>query len=955
MKKLMTMIAAVGMAFGLFAETDLPSSTSFESADEFTDGKLSVGDGTKWTCEDYDAATLSQTQYEPNEAYPYSGTARYKFSDTEPDPQDYYLTIKTAFDKPLTRSFTDAAAADKAPVYIDQLVKFTAADEDMEIADTSAKIGVWAKETYAEDGETVTGAKLFVTAGPVVNSKPTIYDLGTIEVEAWHRLTIKAIKAQTAGTDLGYEVFVDGVALAADKAGYSDVSGLTVQAQALNAAKKIFPAMVTGLDVLALGIAGQGAIDDMMATTEKPGEWAEDKMIKFGYTADFTKIVYTVHGAKSTIDNITEAGFVSIPYASDMRITIDTAATTLKTDYIIKGVSGTGATYDNGVITVAEGADFVLEGKDNAQRIKIGNNYYANFKDAIDAIKEGAPATLVLQQAVEVGANGSMTEANFSGINDVTIDLNGQTITGTATGVAGFVITCAGNLTITNSQATGGIAKANDTLYAGVVGVSSPDANDRKLTIYGGQFDGAVVARAGTAGMGNVTSEVSGGSFLKSANAQPGTEGGLTIADGFKLGASAGDYWEVVAKAKYTISVTGAANAVVTINEEEVKSLELTEGEDYEIVVTPNANYEYKADGTYDPFEFNEGTLTMSGRATATAAFAAADATAKEYTISIANGGDDASVNPAVYTYNVATDVTLDAGTKAGYEVDTWTAPADCTITGNTLTIPVGVSGDLTATVTWKATTYTITAVNGTVDGQAPYTYTIDTFQGEDLELALAADAPASGKQFKEWTITPATEGVSIDDPTSADEAILTIVNGILANFTVEATYEDEGGVPVDPTDPPATEDGEENLALLNSLLGENAAAWVADVYGEGGSVPGSKLDDSTPELIAAAAEYNLKVMASPVTITPAATTDGKFTFAISDADKANPVVAATLAQELMVYTSDLKVDFARDAEGAAVEAEVSGDLIEVGFTGEDLSGETANAGFMKVDLTVED
>ena len=656
----MTMIAAVGTAFGLFAATDLPSSTSFESDADFTDGKLIVGEGTKWTCADYDAATLGQTQYEPSEAYPYSGTARYASFGSD---QAKYLTIKTAFDKPLNRSFTEAGAADKAPVFIDQLVKFTAADEDMEIADASAKIGVWAKETYEADGETVAGVNLFVTAGPVVDSKPTIYDLGEIDVEAWHRLTIKAIKAKNS--ELGYEIFLDGIALEADKAGYASAEGLSIEAQALNAAKKIFPAMVSGLEVASLGIAGQGAIDDMMATMTSPGEWAEDKMIKFGYTADFTKIVYTVHGAQSTIDNITEAGFVSIPYASGMEITIDTAATTLKQDYIIKGVSGTGAIYDNGVITVAENADFVLEGKDNAQRIQIGDNFYANFADAIAAIPAGTAANLVLKKDIEVGKNGAMTEANFSGKGDITIDLNGQTITGTATLPTGFVINCLGNLTIMNSKSTGGIAIGEDATYAGVVQVVSPDMTARKLTVNGGQFDGKVNLEAGEESeRAAATASILCGQFLKAANKTDDDK--FTLAEFVDEGSDLtdnGTYFLVTVAPKCTVSFWDGD----------------TEYEDLRATVKSGSKVTQPADPVKDYYTFkawqNAGEDFDFDTSIVADTKLYATWTAIEYTISYMEGeGPDSASEFSNETYTVETRLTqvLWDGTRDGFTFDGW-------------------------------------------------------------------------------------------------------------------------------------------------------------------------------------------------------------------------------------------------------------------------------------------
>lgn len=75
--------------------------------------------------------------------------------------------------------------------------------------------------------------------------------------------------------------------------------------------------------------------------------------------------------------------------------------------------------------------------------------------------------------------------------------------------------------------------------------------------------------------------------------------------------------------------------------------------------------------------------------------------------------------------------------------------------------------------------------------------------------------------------------------------------------------------------------------------------------------------------------------------------------FTLKDKLNGNPVVAASKVQEMMAYTSDLKVNFARDAAKKAIKAEYAEGAIKVEFTYKDLADEDANAGFMKVDLSV--
>lgn len=89
--------------------------------------------------------------------------------------------------------------------------------------------------------------------------------------------------------------------------------------------------------------------------------------------------------------------------------------------------------------------------------------------------------------------------------------------------------------------------------------------------------------------------------------------------------------------------------------------------------------------------------------------------------------------------------------------------------------------------LTPPATKYTVKVVNGTADK-------VEAAKGETVKIT--ANAPAAGKQFKEWTVKAG--GVTLADATAAET---TFTMGE-ANVEVEATYEDKPVTPPAPTSP---------------------------------------------------------------------------------------------------------------------------------------------------------
>ena len=542
MKKLMTMLATVATTLGLFAA--LPSATSFEGSSEFDqDGKLVQG--ADWSCED-GAAALTKGTY-VGDAYDKWDTTkennRYQVFVDDDDKQAAYLKVKTAFDKPLLRAIGETVADDS--IFFDQLVKFTAADEAMTLSSKDDKIALYVLDrSELDDGDPLKAAatNLYAIAGQFVDGvladETRTYDLGAINVDEWYRVTIKTTLAWD-GTDLGFQVFIDGTARAyTGVSAYDSVAAeaLSANAYALNISRKILPSAVQGdATVASVGFAGQGAIDDVIATTEVPGKWGEDKNVVLRWDDDshLTALKYSVSGgAQKTADLTTNE--VQIAWIPDMTITIaPTFAKVGNTQYAFNGfekIAGSYLATDLVLSSLSDDAEMKILAKDGTPRLAltidgVSAGTAATFAEAlakINKLLDGQSAKIVLAENMTIEATDLiMSDA------DVEIDLAGKTITGT--------IQSSAALTISDSseEATGKVQPATDADAVKSTGV---------LTVTGGTFEGPVNIEAGS-------SLVSGGKFLKGAE----EEFQLTCEEGYTAELDATEtYWTIVEE-EYTI------------------------------------------------------------------------------------------------------------------------------------------------------------------------------------------------------------------------------------------------------------------------------------------------------------------------------------------------------------------------------------------------------------------
>lgn len=303
MKKLMTAIAAVTAAFGLYAADPVEAlhGASMEADDNYIVDEGVFGDAWDefWATDgDTDAAIVKA--FAEGEEIP----ANLNYDCFNESTQLNYLKLET--EAPLYRAIEratgtgvdnlvhtpideDLEGAPRDGIMIDQLVKFTAFEAETEAVslDGNEKIAVWVKADADDDTK---GTLQIATAALDSDlfeptEKRNIDTEIEINLADWYQLKITAIKAADMDgyTVPGFIVELDGETIGlADglwPEGWDDI--MTPQAQDLIAQKKLFPSMVAynagsgANDLVGIAYKGTGAIDDVAVANyvaEEPEE-----------------------------------------------------------------------------------------------------------------------------------------------------------------------------------------------------------------------------------------------------------------------------------------------------------------------------------------------------------------------------------------------------------------------------------------------------------------------------------------------------------------------------------------------------------------------------------------------------------------------------------------------------------------------------------------------------------
>ena len=269
MKKLIAMIGAAAMSFGLFADAPDPStyySTSFEANDAgCSDGTTFDWQAADWVTTFEDAFKLVDQDGE----LPYaSGKVRRDEFFNSKNVNNKYLKLETG-----TNEIKHAIGGTDR-VFFDQLVKFTGFDEDPVIAADGAKIAVWLKATEENEAET----NLYVTAGTGTTATNLQIDC-EVAVDTWYRLTIKSlgnvIDTSAGMVQAGFLIYINGeLATIVDGQREYHVNPTKIQKPAdkkFYENGQLFTAIdTTSATLTSVGYQGLGGVDDIIFSKDAP-------------------------------------------------------------------------------------------------------------------------------------------------------------------------------------------------------------------------------------------------------------------------------------------------------------------------------------------------------------------------------------------------------------------------------------------------------------------------------------------------------------------------------------------------------------------------------------------------------------------------------------------------------------------------------------------------------------
>ena len=284
MKKLIAMIGAIAMSFGLFAADAY--SISFEQAEDSQNMGVDTSSmlftppvsAAEWAWTGDEALPLAAYD---GDAFAYGSGADARrntaFKDQGLSANANYLPLSTGSDA-LT------LAVGEGNIYLDQLVKFTGFEDPQTNLVAGTKIAVWMSEFENDDESTETN--LYVTVGKVdannVAEQVALKIDGTYSLDTWYRISIKSLGDIYKGAEFttpraAFLVYVNGqqVTVAEEDmevatALITNVGSMDGIAKGYMAKGQLFTSIAADATFTSVGYQGIGAIDDIIVDAEGP-------------------------------------------------------------------------------------------------------------------------------------------------------------------------------------------------------------------------------------------------------------------------------------------------------------------------------------------------------------------------------------------------------------------------------------------------------------------------------------------------------------------------------------------------------------------------------------------------------------------------------------------------------------------------------------------------------------
>lgn len=550
MKRLLAMLSAAVTAIGLQAADPYPSGTDFNG-----DTWPSEAEAKLWTTNEFMRSDVAATYaYEDFKG----GTEKDTFRPLQHSDQALASNLKIETGS-LTRSIYRAIAVEgdsntpvkqtigEDGVVVDTLVKFTAYDDDANLAatDADAKFAVWVKETTADDTDDGNSTlQLMVTAGKYDRDAeklvPTIYacDLSSdlendFSLTNWFRLTVKAIPDLTKeGKIPGFVVCINGLVVTSEDVKKDiEASGLTLSPSATSwtGSGAIFPSLVSeNQTIQQVGFAGTGWIDDLSITDTIPNFIADTACF---YVTGGDKVASFVYNGQTW-----KAG------DGPIQCPVSDAMPQIATN--IKCVDGYFLASDTQAVTISAGETTTIGADAQAivATVTIDGTAqpYGTLADAVAAINE-AKASATLKLSADSTSGITISNGDDDGAYTITIDLAGKTITQGEEDIAAIYAESSSKIVIQDSVGTG-VLQGSETSENGNIAFAATTA-----TLLGGTYNGQVSAEPLA-----LTEESTGVKILASAN----EEISATLPEGKELKANDDGYLVLVDKstARYTVT-----------------------------------------------------------------------------------------------------------------------------------------------------------------------------------------------------------------------------------------------------------------------------------------------------------------------------------------------------------------------------------------------------------------
>ena len=510
---------------------------------------------------------------------------KYLWLDTATAP--LFRTIK-GNDQIADNVYTNGEVIGANGIYLDTLVKFTAADKAFDSnLDQGDKIAIEYVECDADtDPDGVGYTNFVIRAGQYVNGTlgqanyfATVPE--GFSKDAWHRLTVRTIANVSADEQnpvVGFVVYLDMEPLAYtngnNAAGFGSLNAV---AQVFGNSNALYPSailagVVGGSTITSASFSGTGAIDDVVFTSTKPEFIAatEQVMVTFTVDAGVSALSVTVgEGQPIAVDMTADPIVCALPSGT----TSFTLGVTLDPNgYELVGVTGdTVTSYENDVVTFTGVAPTiaVTTTRDNVSYIDANGDPQTcvSLSEAFGDAGDGATITLAYDISVADTEDAATFAGYQTGSDTYVLDLAGHTIYGGDDATGAPLITVNGTLTIIDSVGGGEIIYDSQYANAGILSLAGSDAfiGDADVDVDAGVKYTGLLFAAGAEGT------VVRGYFDVDSNSDSDAFAYTDYLDGDSACATVpvSGYWVVTpageTPAVLTLSITDGANATYTV------------------------------------------------------------------------------------------------------------------------------------------------------------------------------------------------------------------------------------------------------------------------------------------------------------------------------------------------------------------------------------------------------